>query len=352
MPDTVDNPLIGAGLSDDEANGSPDISDIEGHVKGRNSIKGTKRKRHQVDDKGNGSDSDDSDVEDVRKLKTVSLEVTREAGVEDAIRLTSHEPQTNDFTDPQKLKPLTAKQLEASRRVIRKTGVIYLSRVPPFMKPAKVRSLLSRFGPINRIFLSPEEPTAHSARIKAGGNKKRSFTDGWVEFASKKDALAVAESLNASIIGGKKGSYYHDDVWNIRYLKGFKWHHLTEQIANENAERAARLRSEISRTRREDKEFVRNVEKAKMLDGMAKKQREKRARGQGSLRNEKNGEDGSNGAGRAIEPTGGAKHSKGRPQPESYERRYRQTKVTSALASHTDPAEQSDSVRRVLSKVF
>src|SRR5699024_7878768 len=73
-----------------------------------------------------------------------------------------------------------------------------------------------------------------------------------------------------------KGSYYHDDIWNLVYLKGFKWHHLTEQIAAENAERASRMRAEISKATKENKEFVRNVEKAKMLDGMQAKAKSKK----------------------------------------------------------------------------
>jgi ESF2/ABP1 family protein len=84
-------------------------------------------------------------------------------------------------------------------------------------------------------------------------------------------------------VGGKKGGWYHDDVWNIKYLKGFKWHHLTEQIANENAERAARLRADISRVSRENKHFVQNVERAKMLRGWKergrKEEREEQNRG-------------------------------------------------------------------------
>ena len=35
-------------------------------------------------------------------------------------------------------------------------GVIYLSRIPPFMKPQLLRSLLSKYGEILRIFLTPE----------------------------------------------------------------------------------------------------------------------------------------------------------------------------------------------------
>ena len=169
------------------------------------------------------------------------------------------------------IRPLTAKSLEMRRQASQKTGVIYISRIPPFMKPTKIRSLLSPYGSVNRIFLTPEDSQIHSTRVKSGGNKKRRFIDGWVEFVDKRDAKRVAETLNAQMIGGKKGGYYHDDLWNLKYLTGFKWNHLTEQIANENAERAARLRSEISRTRRLDKEFVRNVQRSKMLSGMQRK---------------------------------------------------------------------------------
>lgn len=156
-----------------------------------------------------------------------------------------------------------------------KTGVIYISRVPPFMKPHTLKSFLSPFGEVGRIFLTPEDPQSHRARVRSGGNKKRSFTDGWVEFLRKRDAKVVAETLNTRIIGGKKGGFYHDDVWNIKYLKGFKWSHLTEQIANENAERAARLRQEIGQTTKENKRFIQNVERAKMLEGVKAKRRQK-----------------------------------------------------------------------------
>ncbi|KAI7125274.1 hypothetical protein KC352_g32208, partial [Hortaea werneckii] len=61
-----------------------------------------------------------------------------------------------------------------------------------------------------------------------------------------------------------------------KYLKGFKWSHLTEQIANENAERAARLREEVRRTRQENKAFVEDVERGKMLEGMESKKKAKR----------------------------------------------------------------------------
>lgn len=121
-------------------------------------------------------------------------------------------------------KPLSKKNLIATEAAIKKSGVVYLSRIPPFMKPAKLRSLLEPYGKINRIFLSPEDPAEHARRVRNGGNKKRLYTEGWVEFVRKKDAKKACDLLNAQIIGGKKTSWYHDDVWALKYLKGFKWY--------------------------------------------------------------------------------------------------------------------------------
>ncbi|TLS30148.1 hypothetical protein PpBr36_02634 [Pyricularia pennisetigena] len=167
------------------------------------------------------------------------------------------------------------KNLVVTDKQIKKSGVVYLSRIPPFMKPSKLRSLLVPYGKINRIFLSPEDPEARKRRLKAGGNKKRCFVDGWVEFLDKKDAKAVAEVLNGQTIGGKKGSYYRDDIWTLLYLKGFKWHNLMEQIAAENLERANRMRAEIARSTKENKEFVRQAERAKVLEGIQSKKKAK-----------------------------------------------------------------------------
>jgi ESF2/ABP1 family protein len=167
--------------------------------------------------------------------------------------------------------PLSKKNLIATAAAIKKSGVVYLSRVPPFMKPQKLRSLLEPYGTINRIFLTPEDPTSHTKRVRNGGNKKRSYTDGWVEFVNKANAKHACELLNAKTIGGKKGTYYRDDVWTLLYLKGFKWSHLTAEIAAADAERASRMRAEISKTTKENREFVLNVERAKKLEGMEAK---------------------------------------------------------------------------------
>ncbi|KAI9876387.1 MAG: RNA-binding ATPase activator esf2 [Pleopsidium flavum] len=239
------------------------------------------------------------------------------------------------------LKPLTTKKLESTALTARKTGVIYLSRIPPFMKPQTVRHLLNPFGAITKIFLTPEPPSSHTQRTKSGGNKKRSFIDGWVEFSSKKDAKLCAETLNTQIVGGKKGGWYHDDVWNIKYLKGFKWHHLTEQIANENAERAARLRADISRVGRENKHFLQNVERAKMLEGMEGKKKKKRAR------DEEERGDGGDGLDKEVEKVRRPGQDNG-----GYARHFRQSEVKRPGVKDGIDVEQPAEVKRVLSKIF
>lgn len=232
---------------------------------------GRSAKRRKVQDESDPDDDDDDEAQDDVSDNEGAASETQEPRKPKKETL---KPPTIEV--PPLVKTLTKKNLVATDAAIKKSGVVYLSRIPPFMKPAKLRSLLEPYGKINRLFLSPEDPAAHTRRVRAGGNKKKMYTEGWVEFVRKKEAKRVCELLNAHTIGGKKGSYYHDDLWTLVYLKGFKWHNLTEQIAAENAERSNRMMAEISRTTRENKEFVRNVEKAKMLDGINSKKAQKK----------------------------------------------------------------------------
>lgn len=72
--------------------------------------------------------------------------------------------------------------------------------------------------------------------------------------------------LNAQPIGGKKGTRWRDDVWTMKYLPRFKWGMLTEQIAQERAVHAARLRMELSQSKREQKHYLKQVEIGKSLE--------------------------------------------------------------------------------------
>ena len=46
----------------------------------------------------------------------------------------------------------------------------------------------------------------------------RNFTEGWIEFQSKRTAKEVATNLNNTPVGGKKRAKSHDVLWNIKYL--------------------------------------------------------------------------------------------------------------------------------------
>lgn len=174
------------------------------------------------------------------------------------------------------LRPVSEARLGEFTEKLRKTGVVYLSRVPPFMRPSKLRHLLETHGEVLHIYLTPEDAAAQRRRRKSGGNPSRKYTEGWVEFADKKVAKRVARGLNNTMIGGKKRDYYHDDIWNIRYLKGFKWHHLTERLAYERKIREQRIRVEMSQAKRQSKFYLDRVEQARSIDAQRAKKRARR----------------------------------------------------------------------------
>ncbi|KAI0285079.1 hypothetical protein BGY98DRAFT_947030 [Russula aff. rugulosa BPL654] len=170
------------------------------------------------------------------------------------------------FTGPKIVKPLTPEALAAFRAAQEKAGVIYISRIPPGMQPTKVRHLMSQYGEVGRVYLQKEDTKRAYLRRKYTSTKKPHYTEGWVEFKDKKVARSVAGMLNAQPIGGKKGTRWRDDVWTLKYLPKFKWHALTEQVAHEAAMHAARLRLELSQSRSEQREYLKNVELARVLD--------------------------------------------------------------------------------------
>ena len=166
-------------------------------------------------------------------------------------------------------------KLRSAKKSKHKTGVVYLSTIPPYMKPTKMRQILTRFGEVDRLFLRREDEKSHKQRVRSGGNKKVMYVEGWAEFVRKRNAKLCAATLNGNIIGGKKGSFYHDDIMNLKYLPGFKWSDLTDQIARENDIRQSKLEMEISQANKLNAEYTKNVEKSKMLQNMKNSKKRK-----------------------------------------------------------------------------
>eukprot|EP00179_Madagascaria_erythrocladioides_P025707 CAMPEP_0198360428 /NCGR_PEP_ID=MMETSP1450-20131203/138377_1 /TAXON_ID=753684 ORGANISM="Madagascaria erythrocladiodes, Strain CCMP3234" /NCGR_SAMPLE_ID=MMETSP1450 /ASSEMBLY_ACC=CAM_ASM_001115 /LENGTH=79 /DNA_ID=CAMNT_0044067435 /DNA_START=19 /DNA_END=255 /DNA_ORIENTATION=+ len=64
------------------------------------------------------------------------------------------------------VQPLTDEALEEFQKEQKRRGVVYLSRVPPFMMPGQLRSLLSKFGEVERVFLQPETEREKKKRVQ------------------------------------------------------------------------------------------------------------------------------------------------------------------------------------------
>jgi len=100
-----------------------------------------------------------------------------------------------------------------------------MSRIPPHLKPLKLRQMLEGHAVIGRIYMAPKEQ-----RAAAGKERGKEYGEAWIEFEDKRLGRAVAELLNGAPMGGKHRSRYRDDLWTLKYLPKFKWDHLTEEI--------------------------------------------------------------------------------------------------------------------------
>lgn len=54
------------------------------------------------------------------------------------------------------VRPLTKEALAEFQAIQERAGVIYISRIPPGMRPTKVRHLMSAYGEIGRVYLQQE----------------------------------------------------------------------------------------------------------------------------------------------------------------------------------------------------
>ena len=169
--------------------------------------------------------------------------------------------------------PAPVKRKSKDKQKEKKPGVVYLSSLPPYLKPSALKNLVEQrgFGPIERLFLTP----ASKAKSTSKKNSRQLYTEGWVEFKSKKTARLCAEALNATPVGGKKGGFYYDDLWNMKYLRGMGWSELMSGVREEKREDEGRRDEERRTIARETKMFIEGVEEGKRLQGMQKKRKAK-----------------------------------------------------------------------------
>lgn len=326
------------------------------------------RKRNEFLDAGDTDEDDnlDSGHEDARDSRTAGLKSRDRKRQKLTTTGSEHDDESafdgsdNDSTKVAgskhdvSLKDIPMASSTTKRTLLTKTsqpthkpGVIYLSRIPPFMRPSTVKTLLSTHGPISKVFLTPEPPSAYLRRKKGGGNKKRSFIDGWVEFNRKKHAKQCADAINGRIVGGKKGGWYRDDVWNARYLHGFGWGDLMQSVRAEEREREERVRVGTKREGRERGEFLRNLERSKVeatrRAKRRKKEEDKSGKGDEGLRPGKEREE--------VPMAQEVPDGRGEGKKKRFERTFRQNEVR-GIGNGSKQSDQPDEVQRVLSKIF
>lgn len=119
-----------------------------------------------------------------------------------------------------------------------------------------LREILQEFGDVGRIYLEPEST----------GKKRRTYSEGWVEFNKKRVAKLVAKTLNGTPLQyGRKHSKMNGQIWSIRYLHKFKWTHLTEQLTHDRAVKNQKRRFELDHTKKQVEFYQNMVERSKIM---------------------------------------------------------------------------------------
>lgn len=136
-----------------------------------------------------------------------------------------------------------------------------------------IHSLVTPHNPSTNVLLIPSLPAGNDPpkKKKKRKLKYRTFTEGWVEFLSKRAAKAIASELNGKPITTRKKSKFCDILWNMKYLPRFKWLHLSERLTYEKMVFQQRMRNEVSQARREATYFGANLDKSEY-----KKKKQKR----------------------------------------------------------------------------
>ena len=183
-------------------------------------------------------------------------------------------------TEPHNPTPTSRSAKKAKKK--RTPGVVYLSSLPPYLRPSALRNLLTQrgFEPITRLFLAPaSKPTRASKSSSTStkpSSKRQRYSEGWIEFVSKTTAKRCASTLNAAPVGGKKGGFYRDDVWNMKYLRGMRWEELMAGVREERREEEGRRDEERLVLARETRRFVEGVERGREMKGMEGSRAKKR----------------------------------------------------------------------------
>ncbi|CRG93129.1 small subunit rRNA processing protein, putative [Plasmodium gallinaceum] len=123
-----------------------------------------------------------------------------------------------------------------------KRGIIYLSHIPIGLTPSKIKEIFSKYGSIDKIYLNKIKDEKINIVSKEKNSKRIKYSDGYIEFYDKKDAIKVEKLLNNQMIGGKKRkNILRENFWHIKYLKNFTWNDLVSSVLYRNISRKDRF---------------------------------------------------------------------------------------------------------------
>ncbi|KAJ5423398.1 Nucleotide-binding alpha-beta plait [Penicillium cf. griseofulvum] len=316
------NDFLDIAASDDEASGSDRGYDSEANAA---ESKGRAVKRRRTTTTQDFSVESEDENEDDKDLEKGDEDNESEGGA----RLDdSAQPSTKSAKSVKAKGKLAKLSKLANGKAPKKTrsGVIYFSSLPPYLKPFALKGMLEKrgFEDITKIFLAPLLPSAAGNRNRS--NKRKLYTEGWVEFRSKKDSQDLRGDLECDY-------RYHDDVWNIKYLSRFTWDDLMQSVQRERSERESKRKIADAREAKEAKLFIEGVESGRIADGMAKKNEEKMKR--------------------RLEAAGDGDGDKELPQPKKVapSRRRFHFQQNEVVKGSKDGA-MADDAKRVLGKIF
>ncbi|KAJ1977094.1 RNA-binding ATPase activator esf2 [Dimargaris verticillata] len=149
---------------------------------------------------------------------------------------------------------LSKDELADSNKAIKRSGVVYLSTIPTGLNKTKLQSIFSKFGRVSNIHLNVKEENRH--KVKRSMGYITNFDEGWIEFADKKIAKMVVATFSGQPINSKKYKSYYGEIWMMKYLPKFKWHHLMEQMYVEKERLHHFRRTEIDKVSAEGRAFL------------------------------------------------------------------------------------------------
>jgi len=161
-------------------------------------------------------------------------------------------------------KNLEDNTLDKFKERIKRSGVIYISYIPEGMTVSQLRKYLEKYG-VNRIYLVPDNGTTKN-------KKRQNYKEGWIEFTDKIMAKLCEYELNGKILGGKKrNNKFREEIWNLKYLNKFKWHHLMEKLQFNKKLREHRMKAELAQIKRENNFIVEKFEQSRRINKYNKK---------------------------------------------------------------------------------